>query len=63
MDEVDTTLSHCHDLSDALNDEGLDQLCCDLNGVTRKKKYSISNSKGKVNRLLKKPKTPSKVVL
>ena len=43
MDEIDNHLNHiCHDLTEDLDNESLDQICYDLKAVPKKKK---SNSK------------------
>jgi hypothetical protein len=39
MDEIDNHLNHiCHDLTEDLDNESLDQICYDLKAVPRKKK-------------------------
>ena len=64
MDALDAHLTHiCRDLSEVLNDEGLDQICYDLNAVPRKKKSNSIKRQSKIKRPSKKPITPSKLVI
>ena len=59
MDGLDAHLSHvCRDLTEVLDDEGLDQICYDLNAVLMKKKSNIAKKQGQNKPHSKKTKHP-----